>query len=25
ATVLLAAVLIAFCVHWFQQEKVLFR
>ncbi|MCC5450163.1 ABC transporter permease [Rheinheimera sp. UJ51] len=25
ATVLLAAALIAFCVHWFQQEKVLFR
>ena len=25
ATVALAAALIAFCVHWFQQEKVLFR
>ena len=25
STVLLAGVLIAFCVHWFQREKVLFR
>ncbi len=25
ATVVLAGALIAFCVHWFQQEKVLFR
>lgn len=25
ATVALAVALIAFCVHWFQQEKVLFR
>lgn len=25
STILLAAALIAFCVHWFQQEKVLFR
>lgn len=25
ATLALAAALIAFCVHWFQQEKVLFR
>lgn len=25
STVLLAAIAIGFCVHWFQQEKVLFR
>lgn len=25
STVVLAGLLIAFCVHWFQQEKVLFR